>query len=140
MDTNTTDTNDEDFAALEPGAILRPVPYAAQQIGGPFIGIELLGMSPSSYGLWFSAVAIGYAIGAAVEWLWHYLELRLPAGRVGRWLQGITAIFCAGLVIASLAQTSAWQNSVRAAMGAEPVDWELPSASGSSGTARAARS
>lgn len=26
------------------------------------------------------------------------------------------------------------------AMGAEPVDWELPSASGSSGTARAARS
>lgn len=66
--------------------------------------------------------AIGYALGALAEWIWNFLELRLPGGRFGAWLKGGVAVFCIVLATIFLTLTSDWQNEVRAAMGQEPVD------------------
>jgi uncharacterized membrane protein len=65
--------------------------------------------------------AVGYAIGAILEWIWSYLELKLPERRLGRWIKSAAALFCAILVVVSLYQSSGWQDSVRTAMGMEPV-------------------
>ncbi len=66
--------------------------------------------------------AVGYALGAALQWLWRYMELPRPTGRINRWLQIATAIVCGLMVVYFLARAPEWQNAVRAAMGAEPVD------------------
>jgi uncharacterized membrane protein len=71
--------------------------------------------------------AIGYAIGAIVQWIWTYLEIRLPGGdRFWKWVQ--IAIGAASIVIAFIClwYTTEWQNSVRGVVGAPPVDRSQP--------------
>lgn len=70
--------------------------------------------------------AVGYAVGAAFEWLWYFMQLPPPRGRLRSWLTGIVAIACVVLVIYCLSQAAEWQNSVRVAMGAEPVETGHP--------------
>jgi uncharacterized membrane protein len=66
--------------------------------------------------------AVGYAIGAFLEWLWDYMELKVPEWRHYNWFRIGVAVVCAIIAIISLYQTSYWQNSVRAAMGEAPVE------------------
>lgn len=70
--------------------------------------------------------AIGYGIGAALQWLWTYMELRLPRQRWSDWIKW--ALLLATLIFASycLYQTSSWQDGVRRVMGAGPVESEHP--------------
>ena len=65
--------------------------------------------------------AFGYAIGAILQWIWDYIELGRPLGRYTRLFGLLVAVLCAVLVVVSLVQIVPWQNSVRAAMGEEPV-------------------
>jgi uncharacterized membrane protein len=67
----------------------------------------------------------GYAIGAILAGLWTYLGL--PEIRRGaRFVKILLAIVCAAIVILALAQSAAWQNSVRAVMGLPPVETAHP--------------
>jgi len=66
--------------------------------------------------------AFGYAIGAILEWTWHFMELGRPLGRFTRLFNVVVAALCAVLVVACLANLVPWQNSVRAAMGEPPLD------------------
>ncbi len=88
---------------------------------------SLLPRTPPVQGVLSGCVfAVGYALGAAGQWIWHYLELPRPKGRFSRWVQIAIGTICVLLVIFCLARTPEWQNSVRAAMGAEPVDYGHP--------------
>lgn len=70
--------------------------------------------------------AVGYALGALLEWILNFLELRLPRGRFVVWLKGSVAAISVLLVGLFLAKTSDWQNEVRAAMGQAPVEYGHP--------------
>lgn len=72
------------------------------------------------------AFAIGYGIGVALEWLWGYMGLKLPASRYTHRLKIAVSAGCLILMAACLYQTSGWQNSVRAIMGMEPVETGHP--------------
>lgn len=66
-------------------------------------------------------VALGYAMGAAGQWAWTFLELPALHGRarpvVMRTLGGVVAIVAA----AAVWQHVGWQNDVRAILGVDPV-------------------
>lgn len=66
------------------------------------------------------SLAAGYALGVFGIWLWHYLQLPTPPGRVRRMLGMASAIFCALIILVFLWQASTWQDNVRALMGMEP--------------------
>lgn len=69
-----------------------------------------------------STFAVGYALGVFLQWVWEYTELRLSLGKYTRWFNTLVGVVCIAVVLASLTQTTSWQNSVRAAMGEAPVD------------------
>ncbi len=73
-----------------------------------------------------TSFAVGYAIGVSLQWVWDYTELRFSPGRYGRWLTALLVLACALMVVWSLYWTADWQNSVRLAMGALPVDGSHP--------------
>lgn len=69
-----------------------------------------------------STFAVGYALGVFLQWVWDYTELRLSFGKYKVWFNGVVALACTAIVLISLAETTSWQNTVRAAMGEAPVD------------------
>lgn len=72
------------------------------------------------------ALAVGYAVGVLIDWLWHYLELPQPnekVERIGKWL--ITAVL-AVIAIGFLWRVTVWQNSIRQLMEMEPVESAYP--------------
>ncbi|MFO0994013.1 MAG: alpha/beta-hydrolase family protein [Hyphomicrobiales bacterium] len=66
--------------------------------------------------------AIGYAMGAGLEWLWQYAEL--PQLRRGAWrvLKIIAVLICAITAMVFLWKATEWQNSIRTLMKMEPID------------------
>lgn len=70
--------------------------------------------------------AAGYGIGVFLVWLWDFLELRWPNRRVARWTGRLCALACLVLTISFLWFWTGWQNSVRAGMGAQPVEATQP--------------
>ena len=69
------------------------------------------------------SLAAGYGIGVFGRWLWAYVELPQPKGRLVR-LTAATG--CAGIAVASLWQAAEWQNSIRELMELESVDTAYP--------------
>lgn len=65
--------------------------------------------------------AAGYGIGASLQWLWNYLELKLPNDRIARSIRASVLALSILLAILCLLQASAWQNSIREAMHMPPV-------------------
>ncbi|QKC98215.1 alpha/beta hydrolase [Mesorhizobium sp. NZP2298] len=65
--------------------------------------------------------AAGYGIGVAWRWLWRYMQLPEPNGRVQRWLKIASALVCTVIALSFLWRTTEWQNSIRGLMGLEPV-------------------
>ena len=65
------------------------------------------------------SLAVGYGVGVLGSWLWDYLELPVPRGRVRRRTRFVTAGVCLALAAVALWRASEWQNSVRALMGLE---------------------
>lgn len=59
------------------------------------------------------ALAVGYGLGVLGVWVWHYLELPKPNGRIvrfGRWATIVAALLVAAFF---LWRMTIWQNSIR---------------------------
>lgn len=65
--------------------------------------------------------AVGYAMGVGWRWLWRYMQLPEPRGRLERWLKAAVLGLCLVLAVVFLWKTTEWQNSIRALMEMEPV-------------------
>src|SRR5262245_42166758 len=63
----------------------------------------------------FSFVA-GYGIGVFGRWLWTYMELPQPKGRLPRVAKLAAASGCAVVTVIFLSQAARWQNSIRELM------------------------
>lgn len=87
---------------------------------------SLLPRGPVVQGLLAGCVfAVGYALGATLEWFWRFFELRAPP-KIERKL-ALTALFLsAAVVVIALFLSKGWQNSVRIAIGAAPADDGYP--------------
>ncbi|MEQ1951028.1 alpha/beta hydrolase [Mesorhizobium yinganensis] len=72
------------------------------------------------------SLAAGYGIGVFVRWLWSWLELPKPGGRVDLALKVGAAIVFAVVAARFLWKAAEWQNSIRSLMGMEPVDTAHP--------------
>ena len=70
--------------------------------------------------------AIGYGFGNLAHWLWGFLGLKVPPGRVTRALGLLVGLVCIGLVLVALWYSNTWQNSVRAVMEMPPVEENQP--------------
>lgn len=70
--------------------------------------------------------ALGYGLGNSAHWLWGYLGLKVPPGRVTRAMGAVVAIVAMALVLIALSYANLWQNSVRSVMGMPPVDQFQP--------------
>lgn len=72
------------------------------------------------------SLAAGYGIGIFGSWLWSYMELMQPNGRVLRVAQTTAATGCAIVTIVSLGHAPGWQNSIRELMELAPVETAYP--------------
>lgn len=63
--------------------------------------------------------AAGYGLGAALEWLWSYLQLKRLKPEVSRWVMRVAGVGCLILVGSFLWRASRWQSSLREMMGLE---------------------
>ena len=70
--------------------------------------------------------AVGYGFGNLAHWLWGFLGLKVPPGRVTRALGVLVALIGVGLLLIALFYANTWQNSVRAVMQMQPVDQSQP--------------
>src|SRR5262245_31600293 len=72
------------------------------------------------------SLAAGYGIGVFGRWLWAYLEVPQPKGRLRRGAKLAAASGCAIVAVMALRQAASWQNSIRELMQLEPVDTAHP--------------
>ncbi|MDB5623735.1 MAG: hypothetical protein JWR39_2298 [Devosia sp.] len=70
--------------------------------------------------------AAGYGIGVFGEWLWTFMELRIPGRARARWLKFWLLLVCALNAIVFLWLSTGWQNSIRGVMGLAPVQSNQP--------------
>src|SRR6516164_4574038 len=74
------------------------------------------------------SLAAGYGIGVFGRWLWAYMELPRPKGRLLRVAKLAAATGCAVVAVIFLWQAARWQNSIRELMELEPIDTAHPPA------------
>jgi uncharacterized membrane protein len=72
------------------------------------------------------SLAAGYGIGVFGRWLWAYMELPQPKGRLARIAKLASAIGCAVVAVIFLWQAARWQNSIRELMGLELIETAHP--------------
>jgi uncharacterized membrane protein len=72
------------------------------------------------------SIAAGYSIGAFGRWVWDYMELPQPKGRILLVIKLAAAAGCAIIAVVSLWQAARWQNSIRELMQLDPVDTVYP--------------
>lgn len=72
------------------------------------------------------SIAAGYGIGAFGYWVWAYMELPEPKGRILRVAKLAAAAGGAIVAVISLSQAARWQNSIRELMQLEAVDTVYP--------------
>ena len=72
------------------------------------------------------ALAIGYGVGVAGVWMYQFLELREPAGRVQSISKRLTVGVVAILFIGFIWRMTFWQNSIRELMGMERLETAYP--------------
>lgn len=117
------------------GRLLRSFSAAGLLVGVLFFAVSLTpSLIPRPYlmqgvisGI---SLAVGYAIGAFLRWLWSFFELREPSARRERTLKIAATIVCIAAAAVFLWQTAGWQNTVRDIMGLEPIDSAEPLALG----------
>jgi uncharacterized membrane protein len=66
-------------------------------------------------------LAAGYGVGVFGRWLYAYLELPRPRGRILRTTKLVAAGVCLLVAVAFLWRAAQWQNSIRKLMELEPV-------------------
>ena len=57
------------------------------------------------------AFAVGYGIGAFLDWLWSYMGLKLPDNALVRRMKWAAAVLCMLVAVVFLFRAAAWQNS-----------------------------
>ncbi|WP_083851132.1 alpha/beta hydrolase [Pusillimonas noertemannii] len=67
-------------------------------------------------------LAVGYALGVFLSWLWCYLELRSPAARLRRPLHWAVALGCAVVAAYALWSARPWQDALRQIMAMPPTE------------------
>lgn len=72
------------------------------------------------------AFGVGYGIGVVLRGLWFYLELPRFSAAVMRVVTPLAGLGCLAFAVTALYHTKAWQNSVRAVMGMDPVESGYP--------------
>jgi len=72
------------------------------------------------------SLAAGYGVGVFGRWLWFYMELPIPGGRVQRVVTFVAAVLCALVAAIFLWQASEWQDSIRLLMGMERTEGVRP--------------
>ncbi|MBR1121623.1 alpha/beta-hydrolase family protein [Bradyrhizobium lablabi] len=72
------------------------------------------------------AIAAGYGIGVFGQWIWTYMELPQPSGRILHVARLAAAAGCALVAVVSLWSAAPWQNSIRELMQLEAVDTAYP--------------
>lgn len=72
------------------------------------------------------SLAAGYGIGVFGRWLWAYMELPHPRGRLLRVIKYASATGCGGIAVFSFWQSAGWQNSIRKLMELASVDTTYP--------------
>ena len=72
------------------------------------------------------SLTAGYGIGVLGHWLWTYMELPQPRGRLFRSTMLSAGIGFAVLAAMFLWQAAGWQNSIRTLMGLQLVDTAYP--------------
>ena len=72
------------------------------------------------------ALAVGYALGVFLVWLWLYLELPEPSGKVQRVGKWIAAIAAAVIAATFLWRATVWQNSIRELMEMDSLPTAYP--------------
>jgi len=72
------------------------------------------------------SLAAGYGIGVFGRWLWAYMELPQPKGRLLRVAMLAAATSCAALPVIFLWQAAGWQNSIRELMELKVVETAYP--------------
>ena len=73
-----------------------------------------------------TALAVGYGVGVLAVWLWQFMELPAPRGRVERISKWASTVACAIVALAFLRQMTFWQNSIRELMEMAPVQTAYP--------------
>ena len=73
-----------------------------------------------------ASMAVGYGVGVFIRWLWNYMGLPLPGGRVLHMTKLLATAICAVVVVTFLWHAAQWQNSIRELMKLEPVDSAHP--------------
>ncbi|RVG78244.1 alpha/beta hydrolase [Sinorhizobium meliloti] len=72
------------------------------------------------------SLAVGYAAGVSLRWLWSFFELPEPTVRRARTLKIAAAIVSIAAAAVFLWQAAHWQNTVRHIMGLEPIESAEP--------------
>jgi uncharacterized membrane protein len=72
------------------------------------------------------SLAAGYGVGVFGRWLWAYMELPQPKGRLLRIAKLAAATGCVVVAVIFLWQAAGWQNSIRELMALEPVETAHP--------------
>ncbi|MBO0754366.1 MAG: alpha/beta-hydrolase family protein [Bradyrhizobiaceae bacterium] len=87
----------------------------------------LLPRTPLSQGVLSGcALAAGYGIGVFGRWLWAYMELPQPKGRLLHIANLVGATACAVVVLIFFWHAAPWQNSIRELMQLNPVNTAHP--------------
>ena len=116
-----------------PPVVSLPVSAPGVATGGLFVVLSLLPSMLPKGGVTQGVVLgitfmVGYGLGVAWHWLWQFLELPSPTGRV--WRLGVTGwyVVLGMALVANSWRHVGWQNSVRAMFGMEeisPLVWLL---------------
>ena len=72
------------------------------------------------------ALAVGYGVGVFCVWLWNYLELPRPGGKLDLASRRATTAVVAVVAAVFLWRDTVWQNSIRELMQMEPVATAYP--------------
>lgn len=114
-----------------PAIFSRPVSVPGVATGVVFVGLSLfpsmLPKSSPAQGLVLGITfMIGYGFGVAWNWMWRFLELPTPHGRIWRRVVATWYALLGIALIANLWRHVGWDNSVRTSFGmpeVSPAEW-----------------
>lgn len=72
------------------------------------------------------SLAVGYAVGLCIAFIWTYLEIPRPSQNLQRRISIGALAVCGGLSVFCLWKASDWQDSIRGLMGLDPLDSVRP--------------
>lgn len=72
------------------------------------------------------SLAFGYGVGVSIHWLWGFMKVPQPKGRLVLWAKSAAAMGCLAVAVIFLWQAAGWQNSIRILMALDAVETVYP--------------